>query len=341
VDSSRTSSVGGRKGRVLALLSAAGCFAVSVAAPWSWVYVALFVISRDGNLLAEDGTTSEYLWQSGPPGFGYAGLGALLLVLVGVAVFRGLRPRVLLAAGAVIAGLALVDLLVAWRRSLPAREDAVQKWAELTRLAAAAQPADKDTALFDARTPGISVGVITVLVALMIVVALARPGHGGTITAASGGLLLVFCLAAPWATSYRVTGDAVEQVDEWWFQLGPGAMAVVAGTAILAALAWFAAVRRSTGGRLALLLCSLPLAPALFAAQLTLPLAADDRLPATDLAPYLNVDTEPRPAFTLNLFVLAVLGVSTLLSWHTARQRARTPEVPMERPTDATVPTAS
>jgi hypothetical protein len=42
-----------------------------------------------------------------------------------------------------------------------------------------------------------------------------------------------------------------------------------------------------------LLLCSLPLAPALFAAQLTLPLEADDRLPATDLAPYLNIDTEP------------------------------------------------
>jgi hypothetical protein len=73
----------------------------------------------------------------------------------------------------------------------------------------------------------------------------------------------------------------------------------------------------------ALLLCSLPLAPALFAAQLTLPLEADDRLPATDLAPYLNIDTEARAAFVMNLFVLAVLGASTLLSWRTARQRVR------------------
>jgi hypothetical protein len=341
MDGSRRASVPGRKGRVLALLTAAGFFAVSVAAPWSWVYVALFVITRDGNLLAEDGTTSEYLWQSGPPGVLHAGLGALLLVLVGVAVFRGLGSRPLLVAGAVIAGLALVDLLVAWQRFLPAREDAVRKWAELTRLAAAAQPADKDTALFDAQAPGIFFGLLTVLVVLMTVVAVVRPGHGGTITAAAGLLLFAFCLISPWATTYRATGDAVEQDDEWWFQMGPATAAVVAGTAVLAALAWFAAVRRSTGGRLPLLLCSLPLAPALFAAQLLAPVEADDRLPATEPAPYLNVDTEARAAAALNLFVLAVLGVSALLSWHAARQRARTPGTPAEHTTGTRVTTPS
>jgi hypothetical protein len=73
-----------------------------------------------------------------------------------------------------------------------------------------------------------------------------------------------------------------------------------------------AALRRSPGGRLPLLAGSFLLAAALIAAQLTLPLDVDDRASAAELVPFLGAGTEVTDGFTVQLFALVVLGVSTL-----------------------------
>ena len=323
--STRGGWLGARWGRLLALLLAVGLFVASLVVPWTSIFLAVFVVTPDNNLLSQDDTTTERLSELGLPGVLYAGLGTLLLLLAvaAVAASRGAVSRALAGASAVVAGIALVDLLVAWRRFRPAHDDAVQKLAELTRVAAAAEPADKDAAWLETQTPGISLGLLAVVVVLMLAAVTVRPGTGPTVTAATGSLLLVFCLVAPWATSYRVTGDGVERYHEWWFRLGAATVGVVAGTLVLAGLAWWAALRRSTGGRLPLLLCSLALAPALIVAQLNLPVDADDRVSAAELAPYLNIETEPRAAFPLHLFAILVLGLAALLAWRAAGRRAQ------------------
>jgi hypothetical protein len=326
VRSSRRGWPAARVGRILALLLAVGLFTASLLAPWTSIDVAVSVVSPYNSVITE--STSEHLSAMGPAGFLYAGLGALLLLLAAVTVFRAAVPRALVAATAVLAGLTLVDLLVAWLRFRPARDDAVQRMADLVRIANSGQSAGTDVAALQTQTPGISVGVLTVLVVVMLVTATVRPGTGAAVTAATGSLLFVFCLFAPWTTTYWVTRGSVERRHEWWFHLGAATIAVVVGTALLAYLAWWAALRRSTSGRLALLLCSLPLVPALIVAQSNLSLEADDRASAADLAPYVDVDTELRAAFPMNLFAILVLGFSTLLAWRAARRRAHAPASP-------------
>jgi hypothetical protein len=306
----------------------------SLLAPWTTIGLTVLVYTPTNDMIFDTERVADHLWQVGPPGFLFAGLGGLALILAGVAraVSRPEVRRALVAATGMAAAIAFIDLQVARIRFSPGRNEAVEKFAELTRDAASIDPAAKDAVALQIQTPGIAMGVATMVVVAMLAVTIVRPGSGARVTAVVGSLLVLVCLTTPWATTYRVTGDSVDHYHEWWFQLGPAMMAVVAGSILFVGLVWWAVLRRSTRGRLVLLLCSLPLAPALYAAELNSPVDADDRVSAADLAPYHNIDTELRAAFELNLFAVLVLGVAALLAWRAARGRAREERQPGPEP---------
>jgi hypothetical protein len=301
-----------RWGRLFALLVATGCVVASMFVPWTEALASLYIQSDLDAPLRQDAATAAHLPRHGLPAYLYVPLAGLLLLVAaaGVIVPAGRDSRVLGGAAVALAGLVLVDLLVVWVRLQPALEALAERWAELARFGAS-RPADSRLIWFAFPTHGLEAAVVGVLAAAMLALATVWPGAGRLVTAATGTLLVVASLLLPWGTTYRATAGGVEHEHEWWYEYGPLAVALVGGTLLLVGLVWWAALRRSTRGRLVLLLGSLPLALALLVAHDAVRLDRDE-----DLA-----NTLVRAPAEVAQFVVLILGLSALLSWRAARRR--------------------
>jgi hypothetical protein len=113
---------------------------------------------------------------------------------------------VLAAAESGVATIAFVDLQVARIRFYPGWDEAVERFAELTRGAASIDPADKNAVTIQIQTPGIALGVAAMVVVAMLAVTIVRPGSGARVAAVVGSLLVL--VAASGAAGTTPAGAA-------------------------------------------------------------------------------------------------------------------------------------
>jgi hypothetical protein len=298
----------------------------SILVPWVYVHIETFVVTKDQAVFHQEATTETSVTEVWLWGYAYLPI-VVLLVLASVAAVvmpqrRLQRPLGLV--GLVAAFAVLADLGGAWFR-LPAISDqAAERMAELARKVATMPAAhEPPTTWFAVNTDGMALALIGALVLGMVAACTVWPGTGSLVTAGVGTALVVVGVILPWVTVYRVTENGIETGNVGWFSLGTAALATVVAAVLLATLVWWAALRRSTRGRLPLLLLSLTFVVTAF---IVADYSAYDPhiwMPAAELRRFVEVDHEVRAPAEMIQGSTLLLGLAAVLAWSAARRRAK------------------
>ncbi|SCL19710.1 hypothetical protein GA0070616_1806 [Micromonospora nigra] len=312
-----------RWGRLLATLVGVGLLGVAAVAPWSEVSLSVLGVRSDA-LVNQD--SEARLGVTGIGAWGYAFLVVVVpvVLLVGAAV---LLPRRWARGAVAVAGLALAVLSTvlvgAAHRLSSGADEAAGRWAEVVRRTGTLLDEGYGSIWFGYDTSGLTLGVLGVAVLAMVLVATWWPGSGRFAVAGAATLATLAGVLFPWVTVYGLTAAEVERRNVWWPTFGATAVLLVLGTVVLAGLVWWAALRRSTRGRLALLLVSLPLAAALSLLQDVLPLDPEQWQDAAERSRHLAVTHDVRSAAELMQLAALLFLVAAVLAWSAARRRAR------------------
>jgi hypothetical protein len=296
----------------------------SFALPWSNVIVSTLATTRDLQLIHQDGETSLSLIEVGLGGLVYAALVVILVASTIAAVVvpaRLQRPLGLASAG--IASAMAVLLGLVWFSLLPAWDAAIDRMAQVSRAVAALTKDPDQSTWFHFSMEGLAVAAFAVMVLAMVALATGWPGTGRIVVAGAGTLFVLASLTLPWVSVYKVTEADVVTDHVGWLGLGSVATGVIGAAVLLLGLVWWAALRRSTRGRLPLLLVTLPVAVLAFLTPDSVDLDADKWLPAAEQARFVHIDSEVLVAAELIQLAPAPLAVAAVLAWHAARRRAR------------------
>ncbi|WP_203997149.1 hypothetical protein [Micromonospora lutea] len=300
----------------------------SVAAPWSEVQLEVLG-SRDDSLFYQDSTTGLAVTEI--DGWGWAYL-LLLVPLVLLTVAAVVLPRSAGRAAAVAAGgalLAMTTVLVGAAYHLSSTPDeAAARWAEVVRRLTPVMDRDYGSIWFGYDSPGLTFAVLAVATLAAVVLTSAWPGSGRVVVAGAGTLALLAGIALPWVTVYGATASELDRRNVWWPTLGGGAVLIMVGMLAVAALTWWAALRRSTRGRLALLLVTVPAALALFIAPDYVKVDPEEWQDAAERARFLAVTYDVRSAAELVQLAPVLFLVAMVLAWSAARRRARAARSP-------------
>ncbi|MFI7548375.1 hypothetical protein ACIBQ2_01375 [Micromonospora sediminimaris] len=322
--------IGAHWGRLLMIVVALGLAVGSVAAPWSEVTLRVLGRTRGDSLVHQDSTAGLAVTEI--DGWGWAYL-LVLVPLVLLAVASAVLPGTAGRAAAVAAGgalLAMSTVLVGAAYHLSSGPDeAAARWAEVVRRLAPMLDGDYGSISYGYDSPGLTFAVLAVSALAIVVLTSWWPGSGRIVTAAAGSLALLAGLALPWLTVYGATADELDRRNVWWPTFGTASVLTMVGTLALAALTWWAALRRSTRGRLPLLLIAVPAACALVLVHDYLGLKPEEWQDAAERARFLAVTDEIRAAVELAQLAPALFLAAMVLAWSAARRRARAARSPV------------
>ncbi|MGC5050003.1 hypothetical protein ACLQ2S_00890 [Micromonospora sp. DT48] len=321
--------LGARWGRLLVIVVALGLVVGSVAAPWSEVTLSVLG-SRNDSLIHQDSTTGLAVTEI--DGWGWAYL-LLLVPLVPLVVGAVVLPRSVARIAAVAAGGALLAmstvLFGAAYRISSTPDEAAARWAEVVRRLTPVLDRDFGSIWLGYDSLGLTFAVLAVAALAAVVLTSLWPGSGRFVVAGAGTLALFAGIALPWVTVYGVTGSGVDRSNAWWPTFGGGAVLTMVGTLVLAAVTWWAALRRSTRGRLPLLLVTVPAAFALLLAHDFIGLDPKEWQDAAERARFLAVTYDVRSAAEVAQLAPVLFLVAMVLAWSAARRRARTARPPV------------
>ncbi|MEG3635747.1 hypothetical protein [Micromonospora palythoicola] len=311
------------------ILIVLGLIIGSVAAPWSEVTIEVLG-SRAGSLLYQDSTVGLGVTEIDGWGWAYLLLvGALLLLtLASVLLPRHAGRVAAVAAGGALLAMSTVLAGAAYRLSSTPDEGAA-RWAEVVRRVAPVLDRDYGAIWFGYESSGLTFAVLVVAALTAVVLTSWWPGSGRIVAAAAGTLALLAGLALPWITVYGATADDLDRRDVWWPTFGTASVLTMVGTLALAALTWWAALRRSPRGRLPLLLVTVPAACALVLVHDYLGLNPEEWQDAAERARYLAVTDDIRSAAEFAQLAPALFLVAMVLAWSAARRRARAARSPV------------
>ncbi|GIJ07744.1 hypothetical protein ACFFMR_09510 [Micromonospora andamanensis] len=315
--------LGARWGRLLMIMIVLGLTIGSVATPWSEVTIEVLG-SRSGSLLYQDSTVGLSVTEIGGWGWAYLLLVVpmVLLTLASVMLPGYAGRAAAVAAGGTLLATTTVLAGAAYRLSSTPDEGA-DRWAEIVRRVAPALDRDYGAIWFAYESSGLTFAVLVVAALATVVLASWWPGSGRIVAAAAGTVALLAGLALPWLTVYGATADGLDQRDVWWPTFGTASVLTMVGTLALAALTWWAALRRSTRGRLPLLLVTVPAACALILVHDYLGLDPEEWQDAAERARYLAVTDDIRSAAEFAQLAPALFLAAMVLAWSAARRRAR------------------
>ncbi|NGM13951.1 hypothetical protein ENC19_15400 [Verrucosispora sp. CWR15] len=321
--------LGARWGRLLMILIVLGLIIGSVATPWSEVTIEVLG-SRAGSLLYQDSTVGLSVTDIGGWGWAYLLLvGPLVLLTVASVVLPGYAGRAAtVAAGGALLAMSTVLVGAAYRLSSTPDEGAA-RWAEVVRQVAPVLDRDYGAIWFGYESSGLTFAVLAVAALTAVVLTGWWPGSGRIVAAAAGTLALLAGLALPWLTVYGATANELDRRNVWWPTFGTASVLTMVGTLALAALTWWAALRRSTRGRLPLLLVTVPVAGALVLMHDYLGLDPEEWQDAAERARYLAVADDIRSAAELAQLAPMLFLAAMVLAWSAARRRARAARSPV------------
>ncbi|MCZ7419070.1 MULTISPECIES: hypothetical protein [unclassified Micromonospora] len=301
----------------------------SVAAPWSEMTLRVLGSTRGNSLVQQESTTGLAVTEIDGWGWAYLlVLVPLMLLAIASAVLPGYAGRAAaVAAGAALLAMSTVLVGAAYHLSSGPDEGAA-RWAEVVRRLVPVLEPDYGSIWFGYGTPGLACAVLAVATLAAVVLTSWWPGSGRVVVASAGTIALLAGIALPWVTVYGATASELDRRNAWWPTFGAPSVLVVVGTVALAALTWWMALRRSTRGRLPLVLVGVPAAFALFLVHDYLGVDPEDWQDAAERARYLAVIHDVRSAAELAQMAPALFLVAMVLAWSAARRRARAARSP-------------
>ncbi|MFF5217170.1 hypothetical protein [Micromonospora sp. NPDC000442] len=322
--------IGARWGRLLMIVVVVGLVVGSIATPWSEVTIEVLG-SRAGSLLYQDSKVGLSVTEIDGWGWAYLLLVVpLVLLTLASVVLPGYAGRAAaVAAGAALLATSTILAGAAYHLS-SAPDEGAARWAEVVRQVAPVLDRDYGSIWFGYESPGLTFAVLVVAALAAVALTSWWPGSGRIVVAAAGTLALLAGLALPWLTVYGATANELDRRNVWWPTFGTASVLTMVGTLALAALTWWAALRRSTRGRLPLLLVTVPAAFALVLAHDYLGLNPEEWQDAAERARFLAVTDDIRPAAEFAQLAPALFLAAMVLAWSAARRRARAARSPVD-----------